>query len=157
LGLKEGQACKRAGVSQEVKGFMNVNPVSVNSVNANATNRAELSAEDFWQLLLTHLQMQDPFETADMNQMLQQFVTLQAAREMARVSDSLQRLQALLMLGRVVSGEWEGEAFTGTVVGVSLSGTPTLSVKVGDRNFAVPASAVWQVALGSESFFSTQA
>jgi len=63
LGLKEGQACKRAGVSQEVKGFMNVNPVSVNSVNANATNRAELSAEDFWQLLLTHLQMQDPFET----------------------------------------------------------------------------------------------
>jgi hypothetical protein len=92
-----------------------------------------------------------------MNQMLQQFVTLQAAREMARVSDSLQRLQALLMLGRVVSGEWEGEAFTGTVVGVSLSGTPTLSVKVGDRNFAVPASAVWQVALGSESFFSTQA
>jgi len=43
------------------------------------------------------------------------------------------------------------------VVGVSLSGTPTLSVKVGDRNFAVPASAVWQVALGSESLFSTQA
>jgi hypothetical protein len=136
---------------------MNVNPVSANSVNVNAMNRAELSMEDFWQLLLTHLQMQDPFETADMNQMLQQFVTLQAARETARVSDALHRLQALLMLGRVVSGEWEGEAFTGTVVGVSLSGTPTLSVKVSNQNFAVPASAVWQVALSSESVFSTQA
>ncbi len=149
--------CKRVGVFLEVKSFMNVNPVSVKSVNVNATNRAELSAEDFWQLLLTHLQMQDPFETADMNQMMQQFVTLQAAREMSRVSDSLQRLQAMLMLGRVVSGEWEGEAFTGTVVGISLSGVPTLSVKVGDQNFVVPASAVWQVALGSESLFSTQA
>ncbi len=136
---------------------MNVNPVSANLVKVNTTNRAELSAEDFWQLLLTHLQMQDPFETADTNQMLQQFVTLQAAREMARVSDSLQRLQALLMLGRVVSGEWEGEAFTGTVVGVSLSGTPTLSVRVGNQNFVVPASAIWQVALGSESLFSAQA
>jgi hypothetical protein len=136
---------------------MNVNPVSANLVKVNTTNRAELSAEDFWQLLLTHLQMQDPFETADTNQMLQQFVTLQAAREMARVSDSLQRLQALLMLGRVVSGEWEGEAFTGMVVGVSLSGTPTLSVRVGNQNFVVPASAIWQVALGSESLFSAQA
>jgi len=136
---------------------MNVNPVSANLVKVNTTNRAELSAEDFWQLLLTHLQMQDPFETADTNQMLQQFVTLQAAREMARVSDSLQRLQALLMLGRVVSGEWEGEAFTGTVVGVSLSGTPTLSVRVGNQNFVVPASAIWQVALGSDSPFSAQA
>jgi len=136
---------------------MNVNPVSANSVNASATSRAELSAEDFWQLLLTHLQMQDPFETADMNQMIQQFVTLQAAREMARVSDALQRFQAMLMLGRIVSGEWEGGVFTGTVVGVSLSGTPTLSVKVGDQNFVVPVSAVWQVALGSESNLSTQA
>ena len=136
---------------------MNVNPVSANLVKVNTTNRAELSAEDFWQLLLTHLQMQDLFETADTNQMLQQFVTLQAAREMARVSDSLQRLQALLMLGRVVSGEWEGEAFTGTVVGVSLSGTPTLSVRVGNQNFVVPASAIWQVALGSDSPFSAQA
>lgn len=136
---------------------MTVNPVSANLVNANGTSRAELSAEDFWQLLLTYLQMQDPFQTADMNQMLQQFVTLQAAREMARVSDSIQRFQAMLLLGRMVSGEWEGEEFTGKVVGVSLSGTPTLSVRVGERTFAIPVSAVWQVALASDSTLSTQA
>lgn len=136
---------------------MVVNAVTTNATYASSTSRAELSAEDFWQLLLTHLQMQDPFQTADMNQMLEQFVTLQAAREMARVSDSLQRFQAMLMLGRVVSGEWEGETLTGTVVGVSLSGTPTLAVKVGDQTFAIPVSAVWQVALNSDQILSTQA
>lgn len=120
-------------------------------------SRAELSAEDFWRLLLTHLQMQDPFQTADMNEMLQQFVTLQAAREMARVSDSLQRFQAMLMLGRTVSGDWEGGAFVGRVVGVSLSGTPSLTVKIGDETVTVPVNAVWQVALEPEGTLLTQA
>lgn len=101
--------------------------------------------------------MQDPFEAADTTQMLQQFVTIQAAREMAKVSDNLQRLQAMIMLGRVVSGEWEGETLTGEVVGVSLSGTPTLSVRVDDRTLTIPVEAIWQVALSSESILSNEA
>lgn len=139
---------------------MIVNPITSSSTNSTdfaATSRAELSAEDFWRLLLTHLQMQDPFQTADMNEMLQQFVTLQAAREMARVSDSLQRFQAMLMLGRTVSGDWEGGAFVGRVVGVSLSGTPSLTVKIGDETVTVPVNAVWQVALEPEGTLLTQA
>lgn len=136
---------------------MIVNSVALSSTNIAATNRAELSAEDFWQLLLTHLQMQDPFQTADMNEMLQQFVTLQVAREMAKVSDSLQRFQAMLMLGRTVSGEWEGEAFVGRVVGVSLSDSPSLTLKIGDETVTVPVNAVWQVAIEPERMLLTEA
>ncbi|MFN3422038.1 MAG: flagellar hook capping FlgD N-terminal domain-containing protein, partial [Armatimonadota bacterium] len=124
---------------------------------ASSTNRAELSAEDFWRLLLTHLQMQDPFQSADMNAMLEQFVTIQAAREMSRLSDALQRVQALLLLGRFVSAQWEGEELSGTVVSVSLSGSPILGIKVGDQTVAVPINSVWEVATEQTINFSTQA
>lgn len=136
---------------------MVVNAVATNTNAASSTNRAELSAEDFWQLLLTHLQMQDPFQSADMNAMLEQFVTIQAAREMSRLSDALQRVQALLLLGRVVSAQWEGEELSGTVVSVSLSGSPILSIKVGEQTVAVPINSVWAVATEQTINFSTQA
>jgi len=147
---------------------MFVNSVTANTTVVSSTSRAELSAEDFWQLLLTHLQMQDPFQAADMNAMMEQFVTIQAAREMARLSDALQRVQALLLLGRVVSFSkslipdpqslnFEGEELSGTVVSVSLSSSPTLGVKVGDRTVAVPINAVWEVATEQPINFSTQA
>ncbi len=139
-----------------------VNPVSavgsrqVGRSETLAASKAELSAEDFWQLLLTHLQMQDPFQTTDMNAMLQQFVALQAAREMARLSDAFQRMQAMLMLGRTVTAFWEGNEVSGTVVGVSLSGTPTLSLQAGNQTLTVPLSAVWEIGVASSSL-STQA
>jgi len=147
---------------------MFVNSVTANTTVVSSTSRAELSAEDFWQLLLTHLQMQDPFQAADMNAMMEQFVTIQAAREMARLSDALQRVQALLLLGRVVSFSkslipdpqslnFEGEELSGTVVSVSLSSSPTLGVKVGDRTVAIPINAVWEVATEQPINFSTQA
>lgn len=133
-----------------------VNPVGSQQRQVN-NQRAELSAEDFWKLLLTNLQLQDPFQSADMNTMLQQFVTLQAAREMARLSDSLQQVQALLLLGRAVSAYWEGSEVTGTVVGVSLGSTPTLSVQQGDQTIAVPLKSVWQIALSPSANLSSQA
>ncbi|MCS7263429.1 MAG: hypothetical protein NZ805_01200 [Armatimonadetes bacterium] len=138
---------------------MLVNPVTANSVStaSKTTSKKELSAEDFWQLLLTHLQMQDPFQTADINGMMEQFVTLQAAREMARLSDTLQRVQALLLLGRVISGDQDGEKLSGMVIGVSLTGSPTLKVKVGDQTFNLPMSAVWEVSFEPSQNFSTEA
>lgn len=136
---------------------MLVNSIAMDANSVNATNKTELSAEDFWHLLLTHLQMQDPFQTADINAMMEQFVTIQAAREMARLSDTLQRVQALLLLGRTVSGNWEGKALTGMVVGVSLFGSPTLKVRFGDQTFNLPTSAVWEVALESPQILSIQA
>ncbi|MCS7186422.1 MAG: hypothetical protein N3B10_11385 [Armatimonadetes bacterium] len=136
---------------------MIVNAVTTNTTNVSSTSRAELSAEDFWQLLLTHLQMQDPFQATDMNAMMEQFVTIQAAREMAKLSDALQRVQALLLLGRVVSANWEGEELAGEVVSVSLSGSPILGVKVGERTVAIPVNSVWEVATEQKINLSTQA
>ncbi len=136
---------------------MIVNAITTNTSNISSTSRAELSAEDFWQLLLTHLQMQDPFQATDMSAMMEQFVTIQAAREMARLSDALQRVQALLLLGRVVSANWEGEEISGTVVSVSLSGSPTLGVKVGEQTVVIPINSVWEVATERTFNFSTQA
>ncbi len=133
-----------------------VNPVGSQQRQVN-DQRAELSAEDFWKLLLTSLQLQDPFQSTDMNAMLQQFVTLQAAREMARLSDSLQQVQALLLLGRAVSAYWEGSEVTGTVVGVSLGSTPTLRVQQGDQTIGVPLKSVWQITLSPSANFSSQA
>lgn len=136
---------------------MVVNAIATNTITASSTNRAELSAEDFWQLLLTHLQMQDPFQSTDMNAMLEQFVTIQSAREMSRLSDALQRVQALLLLGRFVSAQWEGEELSGTVVSVSLSGSPTLGIKVGEQTVAVPINSIGAVATEQTINLSTQA
>ncbi|MCX7643147.1 MAG: hypothetical protein N2116_05005, partial [Armatimonadetes bacterium] len=124
---------------------MIVNAVTANTTNTSSASRAELSAEEFWKLLLTHLQMQDPFQATDMNAMMEQFVTIQAAREMAKLSDALQRVQALLLLGRTVFAHWEGKELSGTVVSVSLSSSPTLEVKVGEQTVAIPINAVWEV------------
>lgn len=134
-----------------------ISPIDGRRTTEPAFNRGDLSAEDFWQLLLKHLQMQDPFQTTDMSTMLEQFVMVQAAREMARVSDALQRLQALLLVGRQVLAHWDGETIQGTVVSVSLSGSPTLTVQMGERTVAIPLTAVWEVASKGHSLLSTQA
>ncbi|GBC98996.1 hypothetical protein HRbin17_01517 [bacterium HR17] len=105
--------------------------------------RTTLSASDFWQLLLKQLQMQDPFNTGDTQAMLQQFVSLQVAQTATEVADGLQRLQALLLLGRSVQAVVNGQLQTGMVVGVALAGDgPTLSVRVGEGTVTVPLNSV---------------
>ncbi len=133
-----------------------ISPIDGRRTTEPASHRGDLSAEDFWQLLLKHLQMQDPFQTTDMSTMLEQFVTVQAAREMAQVSNALQRLQALLLVGRQVLAHWDGETVQGTVVSVSLSGSPTLTVQMGEKAVAIPLKAVWEVATERHPLLSPQ-
>ena len=97
------------------------------------SRRAELSPSDFWRLLLTQLQMQDPLSTTDTQQMLQQFVALQNAREMARLSTSLQRVETLLLLGHEVEWKTGGASQRGTVIGAALGGeAPLLTVRTSE-------------------------
>lgn len=109
--------------------------------------RAELSPSEFWQLLLTQLQMQDPFQAGDTGAMLQQFVALQSAQEMAHLWEALQRVQTLLLLGHSVQFETGERAGEGMVVGIRWSGAmPQLLVQAGEQVESVPLSAVTAVA-----------
>ena len=107
-----------------------------------AVNRMTLSPTEFWQLVLTQLQLQDPFEVTGAMDMVQQFVTLQSATELARLSENLQQVQALLLLGQEVTLE-NGQK--GTVTGVSLSDGVRLLVHLAETTVAVPMDLVLAV------------
>jgi hypothetical protein len=77
---------------------MSVEPLGSGRATALPADRAVLSAQDFWKLLLTQLQMQDPFTVGDTQAMLQQLVSLQSAQTATEVAEGLKRVQALLML-----------------------------------------------------------
>ncbi len=124
---------------------MQVNAVGNMGRASNAADRFELSPQDFWKLLLTQLQTQDPFRAGDMTAMMEQFVAMQTAREMARLSDALQRVQILLLLGHSVQAVVDGNLQAGKVIGVSLAGAPSLLMQAGGTTLTVPLSAVTSV------------
>lgn len=124
---------------------MQVNAINSIGQGSNAADRTELSLQDFWKLLLTQLQTQDPFRASDMTAMMEQFVAMQMAKEMARLSDALGRVQALLLLGHSVQASVGGNLQSGKVIGVSLSGALSLLVQAGGNTLTVPLSAVTSV------------
>lgn len=122
---------------------MSVEPLGSGSAAAPSADRAVLSAQDFWKLLLTQLQMQDPFTVGDTQAMLQQFVALQSAQSATEVVEGLKRVQALLMLGREIQALIDGQWQKGTVVSIAFNeDQPHLLVQLGAETKAVPLSTV---------------
>jgi len=108
----------------------------------NQTSQTELTSQDFWKLLVSQLQTQDPFEPAGTEAMLEQFLALQSAGQMEQISAGLEKLQALLLLGQSVGATLGGATQNGTVVGVSLSGDPSVTVQLGENLVTLPLSDV---------------
>jgi hypothetical protein len=127
---------------------MSVEPLGSGRATALPADHAVLSAQDFWKLLLTQLQMQDPFTVGDTQAMLQQFVSLQSAQTATEVAEGLKRVQALLMLGREIQALIDGQWQTGVVVRVAFGeDQPNLLVQLGSETKAVPLSTVSAIAI----------
>lgn len=107
-----------------------------------SAERARLSPTEFWQLLLTQLQLQDPFEITDTTDMVQQLMTLQSASELARLSENLEHVRALLLLGQRVTLK-DGQM--GTVTGVSFREGVRLTLRLTEGMTSVPLSSISSV------------
>ncbi len=95
-----------------------------------ATERARLSRDDFYKIMVSELTNQDPFEPMDNNQFLEQLTSLQSLESTSRLSDGIDRLlfqnrlsSASALIGREVRAAGaEGGEIKGSVSRVLVQG-----------------------------------
>ena len=88
-----------------------------------ARNRAQVSQEDFLQILVAELTNQNPMDPMDNAQFLQQLVGLQTLEQTSALTDALKTFERFLnmgsaagLIGKTVSGfGLEGQPVTGIV------------------------------------------
>ncbi|MBM3301904.1 MAG: hypothetical protein FJY85_18370 [Deltaproteobacteria bacterium] len=96
-----------------------------------------LNQDEFLQLLLAQLEMQDPYQTMDQNTFMQQLATLANVQQIATLRQTLEDLtrgnalaQAGGLLGRQIEAAVNGQSVQGQVNSVVLQdGQPYLLVK----------------------------
>ena len=140
-----------------------------------------LSSEDFFQILVTELQQQDPFEPADTSDMISQVSQIRSIELSGKLNDTLGQLAGQQqwagvseLIGKYVTadiplGDGSVASIQGVVTGVRFGsdGTPLLELDTGE---ALPADLVTHVttlsaletglepeALGTDSSESTTA
>jgi len=102
-----------------------------------ASSSANLTMQDFLKVLLTQLTYQDPLKPMDNQQFMAQiaqFTTLQQTQELnANIQTLLgnqSALQSVGLLGRTVDVSTQTGPITGTVTGISLTGTsPSITIQ----------------------------
>ncbi len=134
------------------------NPAVSTTTQATTRGFDDLSAEDFFQLLIAELQSQDPMNPTDNQQLLQQLSSMRQMEDSANLNKTLellsgeQRFGAVAALighyvaGTVTNGAGESYELQGLVIGVRFDkdGEAILELHNGQ---SVPASSVDQVTL----------
>lgn len=113
------------------------------------TPSSEITGEDFLLLLIAQLQNQDPMDTMDQQEMMQQIATMTSVQQQQEINDQLAGLvtqnllsSALSLVGHSIKGYSESSVVQGTVDGITIiNGTPV--VRVGDET--VPLDAIVEV------------
>ncbi|MBI2302304.1 MAG: flagellar hook assembly protein FlgD [Armatimonadetes bacterium] len=100
---------------------------------------AELDSQAFMQLLVAQLQNQDPLNSMDQNQFMQQLATMNSMQQQLELNSQLKSLvqsdqlsRALGLIGRTVSGTDGDRTLQGQVTGVTVSGG-AVQLKLGDQ------------------------
>ncbi len=114
---------------------MSISAISSTAAGSNLSAN-NLGVQDFMKILLTQLTYQDPLKPMDNEQFMAQmaqFTALQQTQDANAKLDQLignqAALQSVGLLGRQVDISTAGGQLTGTVSGLSLSGSaPTISV-----------------------------
>ncbi len=89
-----------------------------------ATDRAKLSRDDFYKIMVSELTNQDPFEPMDNRQFLEQLTSLQSLESTSRLSDGIERLlfqNRLSSASALIGREVRAVAGAGTEIKGSVS------------------------------------
>jgi flagellar basal-body rod modification protein FlgD len=93
--------------------------------NPNAT----LGDDEFLQLMVTQLKDQDPLQPTDPSSYLSELAQFTSVEQETNTATSTTTTEALSLLGQTVTYDNNGEAESGTVTSVDLTGTtPTLTI-----------------------------
>jgi flagellar basal-body rod modification protein FlgD len=90
---------------------------------------ASLSDNQFLQLMVTQLKDQDPLQPTDPSSYLSELAQFTSVEQETNTAGSTATTEALSLLGSTVTYDNQGQAATGMVTSVDLSGSsPTLTV-----------------------------
>lgn len=112
--------------------------MAIDAVSSSAANQtSNLGLQDFLKILLTQLTYQDPMkpmDNKDFMAQIAQFTTLEQTQQLNEKTATLITNQAALqsvgLIGRTVDFTSNGNALTGTVVALALSGSaPLLTIQ----------------------------
>ena len=121
-----------------------------------------LKSEDFFKILITEMQSQDPFEPSDTQDIINQVSQIRTIEQSAKLTDTLDTLTQQQRMGgtteligkyvQAIAGDSQGNAaiVEGVVTGVVFTGDGVAVLEL-DNGAAVPAADVVRVAsLGSD-------
>jgi flagellar basal-body rod modification protein FlgD len=101
------------------------------------TSNANLTLQDFLQVLMTQLSYQDPLKPMDNQEFMAQIAQFTSLQQTQDINNNVQSLlsgqasqQSIGLMGRTVAFTSSSGPSSGTVTGIDLSGgTPQLSIK----------------------------
>lgn len=136
------------GVELNATSTNHIQPQANNVNNAAKTTSQQtpsvLGKDDFLKLFLTSLQYQDPFNSMDMNQMMNQMSQMALMEQVQNMTEAVETLQATMQttaldsgmkfLGKNITGvTTEGEKVTGKVDAVRLATNNQVQLVVDDK------------------------
>jgi flagellar basal-body rod modification protein FlgD len=127
-----------------------INAVAANDTGTTAstssstsTSAAAISQDDFFKLLITQLQNQDPMQPMEDKDFLAQMAQFNSLQQLETVSKSMDTLlsvsqlgQASNLVGKTVTATVNGQQVTGVVSKASIV-NGDVSVQVGDQKFPI--------------------
>ena len=129
-------------------------PHTTPAAGIGSTRNLALSQEEFFQIMISEMQNQDPLEPLDNQQFLSQLTQMQTMETMTRLSEGLESLllgqqisSAGILIGKTVHGEVSGVPVQGTVERVVVEGQ---QVFLGVGEVLLPLSGVQEVLPGGQ-------
>src|SRR5262245_56785821 len=116
------------------------------------TSKGQMGREDFFKLLITQLQYQDPMKPMEDKDFLDQMAQFNSLEQLEAVSKSMQTLldvsqlgQASVLVGKSVTAKVDGETVSGVVSKATVANGEVM-LQVGDKK--IPIGSITEIANG---------